>query len=154
MLRVVSGQAGEVRVRQLRPDDAASVARLLRQLGYPADEDEVRARIEAWAGDEGGVAFGASIDNRLAGCAAIHLVPFFERPGSRARLVALIVDAECRRRGVGRVLVEHVRKFARQRGASEIEVTSRRTRTDADRFYRELGFADVSGRSRRYISEI
>ena len=68
--------------------------------------------------------------------------------------MALVVDAEYRRRGIASVLVEHCRNFARQYGATEIEVTSRRTRTDADRFYTDAGFADVSDRSRRYISDL
>lgn len=141
-------------MRRLHPEDAPSVTRLLDQLGYPADEADVRRRIEAWLGDERGAAFGAILADRLVGCAAIHVVPFFERPGSRARLVALVVDVEFRRHGIGRMLVKRACEFARQRGAVEIEVTSRRTRADADRFYTDLGFADVSGRSRRYIAEV
>jgi GNAT superfamily N-acetyltransferase len=154
MLRAVTGEASEAQVRPLRPSDAGRVARLLEQLGYPAEEGEVRKRIEAWARDDRGVAFGVIIDDGLAGCAAIHVIPFFERPGARARLVALVVDAEYRRRGIASVLVEHCRNFARQYGATEIEVTSRRTRTDADRFYTDAGFADVSDRSRRYLSDL
>jgi ribosomal protein S18 acetylase RimI-like enzyme len=68
--------------------------------------------------------------------------------------VALVVDGDFRQRGIGRLLVEHAREFARERGAVEIEVTSRRTRTDADSFYTEIGFTDVSDRSRRYIAEV
>jgi GNAT superfamily N-acetyltransferase len=150
----VSGETSTVRVRRLRPEDAGSVTQLLEQLGYPAQECEVRERIEAWAGDDRGAAFAASVDDRLAGCAAIHVIPFFERPGARARLVALVVDSGYRQRGIGRVLVEHCRDFARQHEATEIEVTSRRTRTEAHRFYKSLGFADVSGASRRYIAEL
>jgi GNAT superfamily N-acetyltransferase len=154
MLQPVSRQASEVRLGRLCPDDAASVARLLDQLGYPTDEAEARDRIAAWTGDERGAVFGASVDDRLAGCAAIYVVPFFERPGARARLVALVVDAEYRRRGIAELLVEQARKFARDRGAVEIEVLSRRTRPDAYPFYTNVGFADVSERARRYLSEL
>jgi GNAT superfamily N-acetyltransferase len=143
-----------VQVRRLAPDDAGSVARLLDQLGYPAEEAEVRKRIQAWGRDDRGAAFGAGVDEHLAGCAAIHVIPFFERPGARARLVALVVDGGYRQRGVGRALIEHCRDFAARQGATEIEVTSRRTRRDADRFYTSLGFCDVSDRSRRYIAEL
>ena len=154
MLRAVSDEAGEAQVRPLRPSDARRVSQLLEQLGYPAEEDEVRRRIEHWASDDRGIAFGAILDDGLAGCAAIHVIPFFERPGARARLVALVVDAGYRRRGVASVLVEHCRSFARQHHATELEVTSRRTRTEAGRFYTGLGFADVSDRSWRYISDL
>lgn len=150
----MGGEASEARVRPLHPGDAGSVTRLLEQLGYPDDEAEVRRRLEDWTRDAHGAAFGASVDNRLAGCAAIHVVPFFERRGARARLVALIVDAKYRRRGIGRALVECCVGFACQHGATEIEVTSRRTRKEADRFYTDLGFADISDRSRRYMIEV
>lgn len=154
MLLAVSGEASKAQVRPLRPADAGRVAQLLEQLGYPAEEGQVRERIELWARDDRGVAFGVIVDGGLAGCAAIHVIPFFERPGARARLVALVVDNEYRRRGIASVLVDHCREFARQHGASEIEVTSRRTRREADRFYTGIGFADVSDRSRRYISDL
>jgi GNAT superfamily N-acetyltransferase len=154
MLQPVSRQASEVRVGRLCPDDAASVARLLDQLGYPTDEAEARDRIAAWTGDERGAVFGAIVDDRLAGCAAIYVMPFFERAGARARLVALVVDAEYRRRGIAQLLVEQAREFARDRGAVEIEVLSRRTRPDAYPFYTNVGFADVSERARRYLSEL
>jgi GNAT superfamily N-acetyltransferase len=151
---VVSGRTSEVDVRRLRPDDASSVSHLLRQLGYPANDAEVRRRIEAWTADDRGAAFGATIAHRLVGCAAVYVVPFFERPGSRARLVALVVDEAYRQRGLGSVLVKQVREFARLSAAVEIEVTSRRERTDAQRFYSGAGFADVTDRSRRYIAQV
>jgi GNAT superfamily N-acetyltransferase len=154
MLQPVSRQASEVRLGRLRPDDAASVARLLDQLGYPTDEAEARDRIAAWTGEGRGAVFGARVDDRLAGCAAIYVVPFFERPGARARLVALVVDAEYRRQGIAELLVEQAREFARDRGAVEMEVLSRRTRPDAYPFYTKVGFADVSERARRYLSEL
>lgn len=151
MLRAVSDGTSAVGLRPLHPDDAPAVAGLLGQLGYPADEGEVRERITAWADDDRGAAFAASIGSRIVGCAAIYAVPFFERPGSRARLVALVVDSEYRERGIGRILVAHAREFARERGAVEIEATSRRTRPDADPFYTRLGFDEMSGHSGRYL---
>ena len=154
MLVSVTTDASGVQVRELHAEDAAAVARLLRELGYPAEEADVRDRIKAWAGEGRGAALGALSVNQIVGCAAIYVVPFFERSGSRARLVALVVDSRHRERGVGRLLLAQASEFARRRGAVEIEVTTRRTRMDADRFYTRVGFADVSERSRRYIAEL
>lgn len=149
----MSGATDAVRVRPMHPEDASTVADLLGKLGYPAEEGEVRDRIAAWADDDRGATFAATIGGRIVGCAAIYVVPFFERQGSRARLVALVVDDAYRNRGIGRVLVRQARDFACERGAVEIEVTSRRTRPDADPFYTRLGLAEVSGHSRRYLGE-
>lgn len=154
MLLAMSVEASEAQVRPLRPDDAGSVTRLLDQLGYPAEESEVRERIDAWTHDDRGVAVGVIVEDRIAGCAAIHVIPFFERPGARARLVALVVDAEYRRRGIASMLIERCRDFALRHGATEIEVTSRRTRAEAHPFYTGIGFSDVSDQSRRYISTL
>ncbi len=150
----MSRYGGEVCVRPLRIEDGSEVARLLEELGYCGGGRSICHRIERWSRDPHGIALGAFVDQELAGCAAIYIVPFFERDGARARLVALVTDAEHRRRGIGRALVGRASDFARARGAVEIEVTSRRTRSDANRFYAALGFADISGRSRRYIGNV
>jgi ribosomal protein S18 acetylase RimI-like enzyme len=143
-----------LRVRPLEADDAPAVARLLQELGYPADEPSVRKRIQAWSREARGAAFAAIVGERVVGCVAVFVSPFFERPGERARLVALVTDSAYRHRGVGRALLQRAGQFARRSGAVEIEVTSRRSRTEADGFYTALGFTEVSERSRRYIAEI
>src|SRR5205823_1453775 len=89
MLRAMTGNTSDVRVRRLLADDAASVTQLLGQLGYFTDEADVRDRIGAWIGDDRGAAFGARVADSVVACAAVYVVPFFERPGGRARLVAL-----------------------------------------------------------------
>lgn len=89
------------------------------------------------------------------GFAAVHRVPYFERPGAFTRLVALSVDAAQRRAGVGRRLMAAVERWAAARGCVEVEVTSRRSREDAHRFYSALGYEDrcaESGRFRRALA--
>jgi len=144
----------EVRVRELTAADASKVAPLLAQLGYPADDPAARERIEAWSASDHAGVFGAELAGELVGCVAVYVVPFFERAGARARLVALVVDTHRRGCGIGSALVQRARAFAVDRGAVELEVTSRVEREEAHRFYRGCGFDDVTGRSRRYISRL
>jgi GNAT superfamily N-acetyltransferase len=78
---------------------------------------------------------------------AAHVVPYTERSGSFVRVVALVVDPARRRVGAGRRLLDAVEAWALDLGCRDIEVTSRRSREDAQAFYRALGFEDASERS-------
>jgi len=147
MLEEVRCEAVGIRVRRLSANDAPELVRLLTQLGYPPDRDEIRLRLGAWTGDDRAAAFVACLEHRLVGCAAVYVMPFFERAGSRARLVALVVDEPYRGRGIGALLVGHAREFAVRHGAVEMELTSRRERKEAHCLYRRLGFEDQAVRA-------
>ena len=131
-----------VGIRIAGPRDAASIADLLTQLGYPHDRGQASARLLAWTAEPHGEVLIAEADGAVAGFAAVHRVPWFERPGSFARVVALSVDAASRRAGVGRRLMAAVERWAAARGCAAVEVTSLRSRHDAHAFYAALGYED------------
>ncbi|KPM56209.1 hypothetical protein ACG83_08620 [Frankia sp. R43] len=54
-------------------------------------------------------------------------------------LKELYVSAAARRRGVGRVLMEHLRTVAEERGCSRVEWTTDQENTEAQTFYDALG---------------
>jgi GNAT superfamily N-acetyltransferase len=85
---------------------------------------------------------GAAAAGTAAGFAAVHRVPYFERPGAWARVVALSVDAAHRRAGVGRGLMAAAERWAAVHGCVAMEVTSLRSREAAHRFYAALGYED------------
>jgi RimJ/RimL family protein N-acetyltransferase len=134
-------------IRRARFADAPALTHLLSQLGYPQDTREVRAQLALWAGDPRGTVLIAELDGAPAGVIAAHAMPHFGHSGLFVRVLALVVDAEIRRAGVGRHLLGAVEAWAAELGCSDIELTSRRTRDDAHAFYRELGFEDASVRS-------
>ncbi|HEX4009166.1 MAG TPA: GNAT family N-acetyltransferase [Solirubrobacteraceae bacterium] len=136
-------------VRAARLGDRGAVAALLTQLGYEQSDGQTAERLIAWAGDPGGAALVAESNGAVAGVIAVHAVPYFERPDAFARIVALSVDAGCRRGGLGRALVAAAEAWAAGRGCVDMEVTSQRARDDAHGFYRALGYADQCDRSGR-----
>lgn len=139
------------RIRIAGPRDASRIAVLLTQLGYPHDRDQAAAQLLRWAADPlGEVLVVEAGDGSAAGFAAVHRIPYFERAGAFARVVALSVDAELRRGGVGRRLMGAVERWAAAHGCVDVEVTSLRSRGAARRFYAALGYEDRCGESARF----
>lgn len=137
-------------MRAARFADAPAIARLLTELGYPQEPDAAESQLTAWAGDPRGVVLVAELDGSPAGVIGAHIIPYLERPGSFARVVALAVASEHRRAGIGRQLLAAVEAWAAELGCREVEITSSRRRDDAHAFYESLGFVDQCDRSARF----
>jgi RimJ/RimL family protein N-acetyltransferase len=141
-------------IRPAAARDADRIAALLTQLGYPDDRDDAAARLLAWTAEPAGEVLVSEAGGEVAGFAAVHRIPYFERPGAFARVVALSVDAAHRRAGVGRGLMAAVEAWGAAHGCVDVEVTSLRSRDAAHRFYTALGYEDrcaESGRFRRAL---
>ena len=142
-------------VRLAQPGDAAQVAALLAELGYPDNGTaEVRRRLAMWERETAGLALVAERQGQVVGVIAVTAIPYLEREGRWGRIVALVVSAACRGQGTGRRLVDAAEKAAAELGCIAMEVTSRRSRTESHPFYRNLGYADVDDRSVRYLKEL
>ena len=127
-----------MRIREASGDDAAEVAALVNELGYPLDEAAAVQRITR--GTERVLV--AEEDGELLGLATVTTAAILIYAHPIARLTALVVRASARRRGVGRRLVEEAVEVARQLGCEGLELTSglRPERHDAHRFSEALGF--------------
>jgi RimJ/RimL family protein N-acetyltransferase len=137
-------------VRPARFNDAPALARLLTELGYPQDAEQVRSQLATWAGDPRGTVLVAESGGSPAGFAAVYAIRRIDRPGSFARVVALTVDSTRQRSGLGRRLLAEVEAWAGETECDEIEITSSRSRDAAHAFYRALGFTDLCERSARF----
>lgn len=134
--------------------DASRIAVLLGQLGYPAGPDDVVARMEYWQADPWSEVMVAEAGGAVAGVAALHAFPMFDRTGRRGRLLVLAVDGDVRGRGVGTALLEAAEDRARRFGCRDMELSSSRYRTGAHRFYERLGYEDACGRSARFVKSL
>lgn len=127
--------------------DAAAIAGLLTQLGYPTTTDEARTRLDAIAGaaplDR---VIVAELDGRVVAVMTLHLVPELHRPRPNGRVTALVVDAAVRGRGVGREMMAAAERLFRADGAGILELTSNMRRADAHHFYEKLGYLKTSFR--------
>lgn len=134
-------------VRPARRQDAPVIASLLAELGYPASDGQVDSRLSALGPDD----LVLLTDDGL-GMIALHRVPRLAEGGAFARITALVVHRDGRRRGVARALLHEAEDAACRWGCSFIEVSSGRRpeRAPAHRLYAAAGFADTSPGSVRY----
>lgn len=142
-------------VRRAQPGDAAQVAALLTELGYPANPvEQVRQRLAMWAREKTSLALVADRDGQVLGTVAITAIPYLEHDGRWARIVALVVSPACRGQGIGRQLVGAAEKAASELGCTTMEVTSARSRTESHPFYQNLGYQEWGDRSARYLKDL
>ena len=145
--------APALRIRAAGESDAAELARLSGQLGYPADVALMRgrlARIGARTDNAVFVAESAAANAQAAIEAAgrppallgwIHVAYGMRlESGESAEIVGLVVDAATRRGGVGRQLVEAAERWSRAAGLVRIVVRSNAARPEAHAFYPALGY--------------
>lgn len=125
--------------RDVDPGDVGWIAAMLSDEGYPAGASDIARRLERFAGP-GSVIRVAERDGVPLGFVACHLLPRLEHDDSVARVIALVVDAGARERGVGAALVAEAERIAGEAGAAFVEVTSGHHRPEATRLYEHLGF--------------
>ncbi len=84
----------------------------------------------------------ATLDGAVVGCLQLTLTPGLSHRGAtRATVEAVRVASPLRGRGIGAALMRHAIALARENGARMMQLTSNAGRTDAHRFYENLGFA-------------
>lgn len=121
--------------------DAAEIARLSAQLGYPAPVETFAARLRRLLDSRVHAVLVAvsDADRHLAGFIALEQRITLES-GERVEIVGLVVDADARRGGVGRSLVTAAEQWAGDHGLGEVFLRSNVVRPEAHPFYEGLGY--------------
>ena len=128
------------------PGDTTAIARLLDQLGHPGDSDDIPRRVTAIVGDPDAAMWIAEVEGRVAGFGTALLIDAIHMNGRVAQLTSLVVDEALRGRGIGAQLVAEAERWARERGALRISLTSALHRRAAHAFYERIGYAQTGVR--------
>jgi GNAT superfamily N-acetyltransferase len=132
-----------IAVRDAVAADAAAIADLVTQLGYPtalASMEPRLKRVLSLSHHRIVVAESAGAVIGVAGACVDHGVEL----ETYGRITALAVDERWRGTGVGRLLVEQVEGWCRERGADRVTLTSSHHRSESHKFYMALGY-EASG---------
>jgi ribosomal protein S18 acetylase RimI-like enzyme len=125
-------------IRRMTEADAAAVAQLSCELGYPSDPEAVRRRIRSVdpadllivAVNEADVPIGF-IQGRMTRTVEAE---------ARAHIVGLVVSSNARRAGVARRLTAEVERWAAMTDAEMVVVKSSTARGEAHKFYPAAGY--------------
>ncbi|MDQ2966356.1 MAG: GNAT family N-acetyltransferase [Chloroflexota bacterium] len=132
-------EQANVVLRPATPADAERIAALFTDEGYPAGPSDIVGRLERFASAFSQVVV-ADLDGELLGFIAFHALPRFEHDDRIVRVLALVVDAGVRDRGIGHLLMTEAERVSREIGAAFIEVTAGHHRPDARHLYEALGY--------------
>lgn len=144
---ITTAEGADYTVARATREDVADIVALLRddEIGagregvdlapYLAAFDEVDVdpqQLLAIVRDEGGAA---------AGTLQLTFIPGLSRGGAKRLVVEGVrVHSSTRGNGLGAALMEWAQEQGRSRGATLVQLTSDKRRTDAHRFYERLGY--------------
>ncbi|TAJ30216.1 GNAT family N-acetyltransferase [Bosea sp. (in: a-proteobacteria)] len=144
--------APEITIRRAKAGDVARIAELImlgaatQTMTPEAIREEARhpgyesAFAEIDASRDNGL-FVAERDGEVVGTFQVTLIPgLVARGRKRGKIESVHVAPECRGMGIGKIMIGHALAFAEQQGVGLIELSSNKSRLDAHRFYRNLGF--------------
>lgn len=97
--------------------------------------------------------FIAEKDAEPLGMISCHIQPLLHHAALVAEIQEMFVFPAYRSLGIGHLLMEHTIAYVKQQGVLQLEVTSRRTRKDAHRFYEREGFQNTHVKLIRYFND-
>jgi ribosomal protein S18 acetylase RimI-like enzyme len=128
-----------ITLRRAEATDAEAIAALFTDEGYPSGPSDIIERLGRFSSEHSRVIV-AEHEGALLGFVAVHALPRFEHDDRVIRIMALVVDAGARERGVGHRLMLEAERIGTELGAAFVEVTSGHHRPEARRLYESLGY--------------
>jgi ribosomal protein S18 acetylase RimI-like enzyme len=132
-------EIAQVLLRPARPADAPAIAALFTDEGYPAGPSDIVTRLGRFDSPQSRVVV-AEHDDAILGFIAVHAMARFEHDDWILRILALVVDAGARERGVGRALMGEAERIGVELGAAFVEITAGHHRPEARQLYESLGY--------------
>lgn len=101
---------------------------------YPDTLCKIRHYLE----DGSAVIYAAMDEDRLCGWIWCHEICRFDE--KRLHIAHLAVEKQCRKQGIGRLLIQRVEAYALENGYSGLELFVTRSNKSAVRFYEKQGY--------------
>lgn len=123
-------------------NDANAVNALSKQLGYHLSIEQTLQNINAVLQSKDHTAFVAEYNNAIVGWIGASQSVMIEVI-RHCEINGLVIDEDYRGMGVGKLLVEKVKKWAKEKNNTMIGLRCNIKRTEAHLFYEHLGFTEI-----------
>jgi GNAT superfamily N-acetyltransferase len=132
----------KISVRKMDREDVEAVNALSKQLGYPLSIGQTQQNIKAILQSKDHTAYVAEYENKIVGwigaaqAIMLEVMPHCEING-------LVIDEHHRGMGIGKLLIDKVKQWAKEKGNDKIGLHCNIKRTEAHLFYEHLGFTEL-----------
>jgi ribosomal protein S18 acetylase RimI-like enzyme len=138
-------------IREIHEQDIPRISDLMKQLdelfqsGHDISPEAIAATFEKMQEYKGIYKnYVAVLDEEIVGFISIIVYKTFYHPGGTALINELVVDKECRGKGIGEQLINKIKVLANIQRFNEIEVSTTADNKKAIAFYKRNGFTDES----------
>lgn len=149
----------DFQVRQARHEDLEGIHSLTRELAEtvgdsPPTLKAVRKRLGELLEESRSWTLVAEVGEDIVGVVSFWIKPDLAHGDIVVEIPMLVVSESQRRAGVGKSLVEEVRKQAHGNGATIIELIATSDNNTAREFYRSLGFVETDHVSLEFMGDL
>ena len=138
-------------VREMDVKDAEAVNALSKQLGYPLSIEQTLQNIKAILQSKDHSAFVAEYENKIVGWVGVAQALMIEVM-AHCEINGLVIDEHHRGMGIGKLLIDKVKHWAKKNGYNKIGLHCNVKRTEAHLFYQHLGFTELKQQKNFVIS--
>ena len=141
----------KISIREMNANDAIGVNVLSKQLGYPLSIEQTLQNINAVLESKDHAAFVAEYENKIVGWIGASQAIMIEVM-RHCEINGLVIDQDHRGMGIGKLLIDKVKQWAREKNNSKIGLRCNVKRTEAHLFYQHLGFTEIKQQKNFVIS--
>ena len=129
-------------IREMTAKDAEAINALSKQLGYPLSIEQTLQNINSILQSKDHTAFVVEFEDKVVGwigasqAIMIEVMPHCEING-------LVIDEHHRGMGIGKLLIDKVKYWAKNKGNDKIGLHCNVKRTEAHLFYKHMGFTEL-----------
>jgi ribosomal protein S18 acetylase RimI-like enzyme len=120
----------------------------------PPDLEAVRARLSELLEEPRARVLVAEDDDAVVGAASFWIKPDLAHGDTVIEVPMLVVAEDHRREGVGKLLMEEIRKLATEHDAGIIELVATGDNKPAREFYRSLGFVETDHVALEFMGDL
>ena len=112
-------------------------------MGFPLDRAEFHDVFARNLHCDSVLYYVAERGGAIVGFGSLHIELLLHHAGLVGEIQELVVHETVRGEGIGRELISRLEKDAEKRGCTSIEVTTKKRRVAAQRFYKRAGFGQT-----------